>query len=41
MLEDSIQEVKQPIQEANEVSAPGSSGQTIAFFNIQHVMTSN
>jgi hypothetical protein len=36
MLEEefTMQEVKQAIQEANEVSAPGPSGQTIAFFKL-------
>ena len=35
MLEEefSMAEVKQAIQEANEVSAPGPSGQTIAFLS--------
>jgi hypothetical protein len=46
MLEEefTLQEVMQAIQEANEVSAPGPSGQTIAFFKllflaIPHIMT--
>jgi hypothetical protein len=36
MLEEelTIREVKQAIQEANEVSAPGPSGQTVTFLQI-------
>ena len=47
MLEEefSMAEIKQAIQEANEVSAPGPSGQTIAFFKllflaVPHLLTS-
>jgi hypothetical protein len=42
MLEEefTLQEVKQAIQEANEVSAPGPSGQTFAFFKLLQASSS-